>query len=97
MNVSLTKEHERFINKKVKSGRYQTASEVVREALRLLQDHETLREIRLKELKKEIQKGIDSLERGEGIPLTRELINDVMRRGRARLARKQQAQRRKSA
>ena len=43
MNVSLTPELERLVNEKVESGLYQTASEVVREALRLLKerDHAT--------------------------------------------------------
>ena len=36
MNVSLTPELEALVNEKVRSGLYQTASEVVREALRLL-------------------------------------------------------------
>jgi antitoxin ParD1/3/4 len=46
MNVSLTPELERLVNDKVRSGLYQTASEVVREALRLLKqrDDETRRE-----------------------------------------------------
>ena len=45
MNVSLTSELEALVNEKVRSGLYQTASEVVREALRLLKnrDDEMLR------------------------------------------------------
>jgi antitoxin ParD1/3/4 len=45
MNVSLTPELEALVNDKVRSGLYQTASEVVREALRLLKnrDDETRR------------------------------------------------------
>ena len=65
MNVSLTPQLEQFIAKHVKSGRYQSASEVVREALRLFQD----RDWRLAELRKEVQKGIDAAERGEVGPL----------------------------
>ena len=37
MNVSLTKELETFVSRKVKSGRYRSASEVIRESLRLLE------------------------------------------------------------
>ena len=46
MNVSLTPELEKLVNDKVRSGLYQTASEVVREALRLLKqrDDEARRE-----------------------------------------------------
>ena len=40
MNVSLTPELERVVNEKVESGMYQTASEVVREALRLLKERD---------------------------------------------------------
>ena len=44
MNVSLTPELEKFVGAKVKSGRYNSASEVVREALRLLEEHDRERE-----------------------------------------------------
>ncbi|MBD3560548.1 type II toxin-antitoxin system ParD family antitoxin, partial [Planktothrix sp. FACHB-1355] len=43
MNVSLTPELEKFVQEKVKSGRYLSASEVVREALRLLQEQDQIR------------------------------------------------------
>jgi antitoxin ParD1/3/4 len=56
MNVSLTTELENYVRAKVESGRYLSASKVVREALRLLEQ----KEIRLKELRSEIRKGLDS-------------------------------------
>ncbi len=56
MNVSLTPELEQYIRTKVDSGRYLSASEVVREALRLLEQKEN----RLEELRLEIQKGLAS-------------------------------------
>lgn len=43
-NVSLTPEIEAFINERVASGRFRSASEVVRAALRLLEDEEHRRE-----------------------------------------------------
>ena len=52
MNVSLTPELENFVADKVKSGRYTSASEVVREALRLLEEREQLRDIQKQELRK---------------------------------------------
>lgn len=64
MNVSLTKELEQIVDQKVKSGLYTSASEVVREGLRLLQQRDDLREAKLKALRAEIQKGIDDLEAG---------------------------------
>lgn len=68
MNVSLTPELEKLVTGKVESGRYQSASEVIREGLRLLQDQDQLREMHLSEVRKKIQVGLDQLDRGEGIP-----------------------------
>jgi antitoxin ParD1/3/4 len=65
MNVSLTQEMERFIGERVASGRYRSASEVVREALRLLQEREEERQIRLNALRSEIDEAIAEMERGE--------------------------------
>jgi len=60
LNVSLTPHLEAFVHETVSSGRYQSASEVVRTALRLLQERETERQAKLDGLRQEIQKGIDS-------------------------------------
>ena len=68
MNVSLTPELEKLVASKVESGLYQSASEVIREGLRLLEDQDRLRELHLNEVRKKIQTGIDQLDRGEGIP-----------------------------
>ena len=68
MNVSLTPELEKLVEEKVKSGRYQSASEVIREGLRLIEDQDRLRELRLEEVRKKIHTGLDQLNRGEGIP-----------------------------
>lgn len=43
MNVSLTPELEKFVDDKVESGLYNNASEVVRESLRLLKEHDEIR------------------------------------------------------
>jgi antitoxin ParD1/3/4 len=67
MNVSLTPELERFVQEKVHSGRYTSASEVVREALRLLEEHEKVRAAQLAEFREESARRLASLERGEGI------------------------------
>jgi len=61
MNVSLTPELEALINDKVGSGLYQTASEVIREALRLLKQRDDLAGLRT-----DVQLGLDQLTRGEG-------------------------------
>ena len=67
MNVSLTPELETYIQAKVTSGRYSSASEVMREALRLLQDHDQLQAIKLDALRKEIAIGIEQADRGETV------------------------------
>ncbi len=80
MNVSLTKELEELVADKVKTGRYLSASEVVREALRLLEERDRLKEIRLTELRSDIQKGLDS-----GASVDGDVVLDNLReRNRAR-------------
>jgi antitoxin ParD1/3/4 len=66
MNVSLTPELESFIQGKVNTGLYYSASEVVREGLRLLQERDQLQQLRLRELRQDIQVGLDS---GDATPL----------------------------
>ena len=68
MNVSLTPELEKLVASKVQSGRYQSASEVIREGLRLLDDQDRLRAAQLDEVRRKIQTGLDELDRGEGVP-----------------------------
>jgi antitoxin ParD1/3/4 len=65
MNVSLTPELENFVNEKVKSGLYNSASEVLRESLRLLKERDMLKEIQREELRREIMLGKEQISRGE--------------------------------
>jgi antitoxin ParD1/3/4 len=67
MNISLTPEMEQLVKDKVSSGQYHSVSDVIGEALRLLDERNRLQEQRLAELKAKIQVGIEELERGEGI------------------------------
>lgn len=67
MNVSLTPELEKFVNAKVDSGRYNSASEVVREALRLLEEHDSARAAQLAEFNGELGRRLASLDRGETV------------------------------
>jgi antitoxin ParD1/3/4 len=61
MSADLGKPLEEFVENLVKSGRYRSRSEVLREGVRLVQE----REAKLAHFKAEIQKGIDSADRGE--------------------------------
>lgn len=56
---------ENFIKSQVQKGRYASASEVIRDGLRALEDQEKFREVKLSALRADIQKGADS---GPGIP-----------------------------
>ena len=69
MNVSLTQELEKLVNERVRSGMYSSASEVVREALRLLNERDELRRQQLEQLRKEVAVGIVQADRGEVAPL----------------------------
>jgi antitoxin ParD1/3/4 len=87
MNVSLTPELEKLVDAKVSSGMYQTASEVIREALRLLRERD---ERKREELRRMIQVGIDQLERGEYTDYDEHTLKNLAKaikaRGRRRLA-----------
>lgn len=67
MNVSLTPELEQFVTGKVRSGRYNSASEVVREALRLLEQHEHARDSQLEEFNRELGRRLATLDNGERV------------------------------
>ena len=67
MNISLTPELEQYINAKVKSGMYTSASEVVRESLRLLHIYEDLQNQRIQQLNQAIEVGLDQLKSGKKI------------------------------
>ena len=65
MNVSLTPEMERWVQQKVSSGFYTSASEVIREALRELFHRETLESKTLGNLRDALQTGCTAADRGE--------------------------------
>jgi antitoxin ParD1/3/4 len=64
MNISLTPELEEFVAKQVESGTYQTASEVVREGLRLLRERDDLNRQKKEELRKALAVGIEQANQG---------------------------------
>ncbi len=76
MHVSLTPQLEEMVKSKVASGMYNNASEVIREALRVLDEHERVRH---EALRAALAVGYEQLERGEGRLLTPELIAEMDR------------------
>ena len=93
MNISITPELAELINDKVTSGMYHSASEVVREGLRLLKEQDEIRRIRLEELRKEIAIGTAQSERGEGAVYAsgKEAAAEIKAEGRRRMAERKQA------
>jgi antitoxin ParD1/3/4 len=88
MNVSLTNELDHFVAAKVASGRYTSASEVVREALRLMEERDQARESQLAVFNRELGDRLHALDRGE-----HKEARDV----RARLERKSQGRKKRGA
>ena len=64
-NVVLTERHMDFLDRLVKSGRYQNASEVMRDGLRALEDRIEREEAELAEIQSRIGRSLDQLDRGE--------------------------------
>ena len=81
LNINLTPQLEPMVREKVASGLYGSASEVIREALRLMEERDRLRTMRLEQPRSEIQAGMASGPAGELD------IEAVKLRGRERLAR----------
>jgi antitoxin ParD1/3/4 len=82
MNISLTPQLEEMIRRKVDSGLYNSASEVVRDALRLMDEKDLLRATKLDQLRQEIQEGLSSG------PVTAWDREEIKRKGRAKRATK---------
>ena len=67
MDVSLTPELEEFVLSRLRTGNYQSASDVVSEALRLMEDREKLRTAELREFREEVESRLATLDKGEGM------------------------------
>ncbi len=86
VNVSLTPEWERFIAARVDSGRFESASPVVREGLRLLSEQDEYRQSALADARQKIAAGLDDAARGEwldGEAVTSELLRRHQQRAEA--------------
>ena len=67
MNVHLTPDLEQLVQTKMRSGHYSSASEVVREALRLMGERDEVLQIRKGEIRRKISQGLKSLRDGGGV------------------------------
>jgi len=68
-NISLTAEQDAFVEKIVRSGEYQNASEAIRDALRALQQRRREDALKLKALRTQIKAGVEALDRGEFVEI----------------------------
>lgn len=80
MNVNLTPELEKFVQEKVASGRYNSASEVVRESLRLLEDLDRVKMGRYEQLKRELEVGLKQAEAGRVRAFDKERVKARVRK-----------------
>jgi antitoxin ParD1/3/4 len=64
-NINLTVEQDDFVEDMIKSGKYQNASEAMRDAVRGLQQRLKTDELKLELLRSQVKAGLDALERGE--------------------------------
>jgi len=76
-NVALTVEQDEFIEELVTSGNYQSASEVVRHALRLLGEDKEKRQVELDEIRAGVRQSIAQMDQGE---FTEGSVKDVIGR-----------------
>lgn len=65
MNISMAPEFEQFVDEKVHSGDYSSASEVIRAGLRLLKERDAEHQARLEALRRDVGDGLAQLKRGE--------------------------------
>jgi antitoxin ParD1/3/4 len=79
-NISLTPEQDDFIERAVKSGEYQNASEAVRDALRALQQRRREDALKLKALRMQIKAGADALDRGDFVELDESELGSYLER-----------------
>jgi len=87
MNVNLGPVFDEFVAEMLKSGLYQSQSEILREGLRLLKEREDLKKHRLGELRKEIALGADQAERGDFVD-GRQVFAKIRRKSAERKRRK---------
>jgi antitoxin ParD1/3/4 len=89
MNVNLGTFFDKFVADLLKSGLYQSQSEILREGLRLLKEREDIKKIRLQELRQEINIGLKQIEEGQCTEYDEksleDLFHDIKLKGRKKL------------
>jgi antitoxin ParD1/3/4 len=77
-NISLTDEQDAYVEKLVKAGEYQNASEAVRDALRALAQRRREHDLKLKALRMQIKAGVDAIKRGDFTEIEESDLDDYL-------------------
>lgn len=83
MHISLTEQQEEWIQSLIRSGHYTSISEVVRHAIRLLQEEAEVKQVRLSALRDAVKRGADEIERGE---FSQKGVQEILAEGKGRKA-----------
>jgi antitoxin ParD1/3/4 len=78
-NVVLTEHHEKVISDLVASGRYQNASEVLREGLRLIEERDARKAAKLKILQEAARAGFADFDAGRFVEVEDDAVDEVIR------------------
>jgi antitoxin ParD1/3/4 len=84
MKISLTRELEQFVARKVASGSFRNASEVIREGLRVLREREKARKDAVDELRRQILVGSQQADGGKTSPFNDATLRRIKTRARQR-------------
>lgn len=93
MNISLSKQLEKWVRDRVKSGDFETASEVIRDAIRIAKE----RTDSLESLRRSLRPGIKSIERGNVRPFDDSAVDRIVAAGQKKLESRRGAGRRKAS
>jgi antitoxin ParD1/3/4 len=77
-NVNLSDQQSKFIRRSIGGGRFRNASEVVRAALRLLEQEEEQNKLKLKRLRHLVKEGFDSIDRGDYETITEDTLPEFI-------------------
>lgn len=93
MNIYMSQELEEYVLGKVKSGKYDSPSEVIRDSLELLKEQDLLRELRRKNIHREVMKGVEQIRNGEFTTISNEkeaeeFVEKIIRNGRKKRAKR---------
>ncbi len=88
MHISLTSQQEEWIQSLIESGHYASTSEVMRHAIRLLQEESEARRAKLGALREAVQKGAGEIERGE---FSEKSVDDIIAEAKTRGTKRRRA------